>query len=276
MNSWEEDKQALLAELAILKQSQTALMLALEVAAKGWRLQRAVAFPSERPEDQSPGEARWAADEWMRENGHLLNYEAPRDGETQIRIALTTISIETVHACPPEGSGIMPCCGKTPFEASRRDRMTVDENDVTCKRLLVRDPIAILRRITQAWLDKQGHDRCWYYPDLFREIAKTLGLKPSKLPALPSLPQFQEGCRRYQREEYRGSAVSDGTHDTKIGDLIGTNQPVYACDNALTTCTAGVLISRPGLCPACQGQAVSASVKSIANEGDESDGTDDK
>lgn len=38
-----------------------------------------------------------------------------------------------VHRCPPRGSGVMPCCGATPFEASS-DRMTKDQRLVTCKR----------------------------------------------------------------------------------------------------------------------------------------------
>lgn len=37
----------------------------------------------------------------------------------------------TVHQCPPVGSGTMPCCGRTPFEAIR-DRMTLDPTLVTC------------------------------------------------------------------------------------------------------------------------------------------------
>lgn len=36
------------------------------------------------------------------------------------------------HQCPPEGSGIMPCCGRTPFEVPRTDRMTLDSDSVTC------------------------------------------------------------------------------------------------------------------------------------------------
>lgn len=38
-----------------------------------------------------------------------------------------------VHACPPNGSGLMPCCGRTPFEAIS-DRMTSDPTQVTCGR----------------------------------------------------------------------------------------------------------------------------------------------
>lgn len=40
-----------------------------------------------------------------------------------------------VHACPPDGSGLMPCCGRTPLEVSVRDRMSVDGIDVTCEGL---------------------------------------------------------------------------------------------------------------------------------------------
>lgn len=39
---------------------------------KGLKLQRAVTFPGERQDDQSPGEARWSADEWIRKHGHLI------------------------------------------------------------------------------------------------------------------------------------------------------------------------------------------------------------
>lgn len=38
---------------------------------------------------------------------------------------------EITHRCPPVGSGIMPCCGRTPFEA-RGDRITTDPRLVTC------------------------------------------------------------------------------------------------------------------------------------------------
>ena len=39
---------------------------------------------------------------------------------------------EVTHACPQKGSEIMPCCGKTPFEALN-DRMTCDPTLVTCR-----------------------------------------------------------------------------------------------------------------------------------------------
>jgi hypothetical protein len=35
------------------------------------------------------------------------------------------------HQCPPDGSGVMPCCGVTPFERMG-GRMTLDPALVTC------------------------------------------------------------------------------------------------------------------------------------------------
>ena len=46
--------------------------------------------------------------------------------------ATVSIRREVTHRCPPEGSGVMPCCGRTPFEVSRRDRMTPYGDLVTC------------------------------------------------------------------------------------------------------------------------------------------------
>lgn len=55
--------------------------------------------------------------------------------------------------------------------------------------------------IIQEWANKQGHDRCWYYPDLFRRLAEVfeMDLKPG---SLPPRQEFEMGCLRYQREEY--------------------------------------------------------------------------
>jgi hypothetical protein len=44
----------------------------IDLLREGLKLQRAVTFPGERQDDQSPGEARWSADEWMRQHGHLI------------------------------------------------------------------------------------------------------------------------------------------------------------------------------------------------------------
>ncbi len=58
------------------------------------------------------------------------------------------------------------------------------------------------REIVQEWVDKQGHERCWYYPDLFKRLVDVFDIKSSVDPQLPSREEFEEGCRRYQDEEY--------------------------------------------------------------------------
>jgi len=59
-----------------------------------------------------------------------------------------------------------------------------------------------VRQITQEWLNQQGHNRCWYYPELFAKLAETLGLQITVDPALPPRPEFEEGCRKFQNEEF--------------------------------------------------------------------------
>ena len=59
------------------------------------------------------------------------------------------------------------------------------------------------REILSDWVNKQGHERCWYYPDLFKQLAEVLDVKISKEPRLPPIEEFEEGCRRYQMEEYK-------------------------------------------------------------------------
>jgi hypothetical protein len=65
-----------------------------------------------------------------------------------------------VHLCPPEGSGIMPCCGRTPFEATD-DRMTLDPALVTCRTEPQAEPLkAALERIEHRAFDP--NDECRY------------------------------------------------------------------------------------------------------------------
>ena len=61
------------------------------------------------------------------------------------------------------------------------------------------------RKVIREWIDKQEHDRCWYYPDLFRTLADILEVRPSRDPGLPPIEEFKKGCERYQDEEYRGT-----------------------------------------------------------------------
>lgn len=47
---------------------------------------------------------------------------------------MSTERLGVVHACPPRGSGVMPCCGKSPFEVTRTHRITLNPALVTCGR----------------------------------------------------------------------------------------------------------------------------------------------
>lgn len=66
------------------------------------------------------------------------------------------------------------------------------------------DRDAQTRAIIQEWVDKQGHDRCWYYPDLFRRLAALHDIRPTVDPVLPAREEFERGCDRFQDEEYGG------------------------------------------------------------------------
>lgn len=54
----------------------------------------------------------------------------------------------------------------------------------------------------QKWVNKQGHDKCWYYPDIFLELCQIFDIEPHSHPNLPSPEDFNKGCLRYQKEIY--------------------------------------------------------------------------
>ena len=60
-----------------------------------------------------------------------------------------------------------------------------------------------IKAIVQEWLDQQGHDRCWYYPELYNRLAHEFDLTPTKAPCLPSRAEFENGCKKYADEQYR-------------------------------------------------------------------------
>jgi len=59
---------------------------------------------------------------------------------------------EVVHGCPPDGSGLTPCCGRTPFELPLGDRIS-SEAPVTCPGAAVAQPAAPHTDETQ-WICK--------------------------------------------------------------------------------------------------------------------------
>lgn len=62
--------------------------------------------------------------------------------------------------------------------------------------------LGMIKEEVEQWIHKQGHDRCWFYPDIFMKLCEILEIKPTKLPCLPPLEEFKVGCEQYQREEY--------------------------------------------------------------------------
>jgi len=59
-----------------------------------------------------------------------------------------------------------------------------------------------IRQVILEWDGKKGHDRCWYYPDLFHKIANIAGVPLSQPTDKPSRQEFEEGCRFFQEQEY--------------------------------------------------------------------------
>lgn len=55
------------------------------------------------------------------------------DRDVANNTATVEVTVEDVtHACPPVGSGLMPCCGRSPNEVPLWHRITLDDEFVTC------------------------------------------------------------------------------------------------------------------------------------------------
>jgi hypothetical protein len=99
------------------------------------------------------------------------------------------------------------------------------------------DRLDSVKKIIREWLDQQGHDRCWYYPDIFNRLVRELELKPTKEPALPAREEFERGCRKYADEQYkesrsreeRGKMVRDAYRQA-LFHLYKTNSSIPAWD----------------------------------------------
>lgn len=73
--------------------------------------------------------------------------------------------------------------------------LTVELNKITF------DTLENVKEIVQEFVNKQGHNRCWYYPDLFNKLANELGIE-TKAPELPTRHEFELGCLKYQNEQF--------------------------------------------------------------------------
>ena len=87
--------------------------------------------------DWTPGQAR-EVQEWMDRaiEWRDLGFKALVVPADELGVAVA----EVTHQCPPDGGGgLMPCCGLTPFEAPKTDRMTLEPGLVTCAWMASRD-----------------------------------------------------------------------------------------------------------------------------------------
>jgi hypothetical protein len=64
------------------------------------------------------------------------------------------------------------------------------------------DKLEEIKALVEEWNNKKGHDRCWYYPELFEKIAKIVGVELKQSPELPTLDEFRAGCEKYQVEQF--------------------------------------------------------------------------
>jgi hypothetical protein len=96
------------------------------------------------------------------------------------------MTAETTHECPADGGQRTPCCGQTPFELPRTDRITEDSGLVTCgkpERLLtpeiaaafIRECVTIVKpgetlamRAPTGWAPEQV-EQCQQYFDAMTE-----------------------------------------------------------------------------------------------------------
>jgi hypothetical protein len=67
------------------------------------------------------------------------------------------------------------------------------------------------KNAVQIWLDKQEHDRCWYYPDLFNRLATIFDIRPSVGPKLPPRNEFRGGCKRFECDQYGPEEIDPDT-----------------------------------------------------------------
>lgn len=76
-----------------------------------------------------------------------------------------------------------------------------------------------LDEIKQAVLlvaNKQGHDSCWYYPEIFIQILNLLGIELNELnldlSKLPTREEFEQGCKKFADELYSRERIKLQNH----------------------------------------------------------------
>lgn len=59
-----------------------------------------------------------------------------------------------------------------------------------------------IQAVIQEWDSKKGHNRCWFYPELFQQIAKIVEVPLTDSPILPPKEEFEACCEKYKEEQY--------------------------------------------------------------------------
>jgi hypothetical protein len=61
------------------------------------------------------------------------------------------------------------------------------------------------------WIGQQGHDSCWFYPEIFNRLCEILNI-PVPERNLPPEEEFENGCHRYRKEIYDAPKRSTGNN----------------------------------------------------------------
>lgn len=59
-----------------------------------------------------------------------------------------------------------------------------------------------VKNVIREWDEKRGHERCWYFPELFKKIADIVGVELMNGPYVPTPEQAARGCERYWKEQF--------------------------------------------------------------------------
>lgn len=61
------------------------------------------------------------------------------------------------------------------------------------------DKLERVRGIVKRWAQARGHDRCWYYPELFMELCRELDIEVPPTCVEISEAEFKEGCNKFRK-----------------------------------------------------------------------------
>lgn len=86
------------------------------------------------------------------------------------------------------------------------------------------DKLDKIKKLIEDWINKQGHNRCWFYPEIFNKICEELGIQQVAPSCLPSRSDFEEGCRRYQNEQYLGYGDAESLAMSGLPNVIKLGQ----------------------------------------------------